>query len=100
MEKPIEDPPHHPSLKEESGLYCFLNMDRPCSAACMAWTPPPEGVDFQDRQWANCLLLVNAHRAGKHLVVLAATAGELLKTTKTAAADRARGQQPPPPPVR
>lgn len=93
---------HHPSLREppENGLQCFLNMDRPCGPDCMSWTRPPPGPDYQDQQWANCLLLVNAHRGGKHLVVLAASAGELVNKAKNEAADRARAQQPPPPVVR
>jgi hypothetical protein len=97
-----EDAVHHPSLKEpEPGaLCCFLDKDRFCGPECMSWQRPPPGPDYQDQQWANCLLLVSAHRGGKHLVVLAASASELVKKSKDEAADRARAQQPPPPPVR
>lgn len=55
-----------------NGLFCFLDQGRPCGPECMAYlTHPPSGPDFQGQQFANCLLLVNAHRTGKHLVVLA-----------------------------
>jgi len=83
-----------------TGLYCFLNEERVCNAACMAFTEPPEGADYKGQQWASCMLLVNAHRGGKHLVVLAATAGEIVKKAKTEAADRERLNQPPVPVVR
>jgi hypothetical protein len=98
-EEPLQ---HHPSLKEDdpNGLYCFLNMARPCGPDCMAWQMPPPGVDYQDQQWASCMLLVNAHRGGKHLVVLAASASELVHKAKNETADRLRAQQPPPPAVR
>jgi hypothetical protein len=85
---------------DPGGLICFLNIDRPCEPSCMAWVKPPDGPDYQDQQWANCYLLVNAHRGGKHLVVLAANTGALVKKTMDEAADRARVQQPPPPAVR
>jgi hypothetical protein len=82
---------------EPTGLYCFLNDARPCSAECMAYDAAPVGDDYKDKQWANCMLLVNAHRGGKHLIVLASLGAEVLHKTKTAAADHARTNQPPPP---
>lgn len=95
---------HHPTLKEddapEKGLVCFLDMKRPCGPDCMAWEKRPEGPDFQDKQWANCMLLVNAHRGGKHLVVLASQGAALLQANKVAAADAQRANQPPPPTVK
>ena len=68
---------------------------RRASAARLAWAyiSRPEGPDYTAQQWANCALLVNAHRAGKHLVVIAATLGEQERKAKTAAADQARMNQ-------
>ena len=100
MTNPVLDPLHHPRIKDPEGLICFLDVGRPCEASCMAYITPPDGPDYQDQQFANCMLLVNAHRAGKHLVVLAMVGGELVKKNKTEAADRARAQQTPPPEVR
>jgi hypothetical protein len=101
MHRPVTDPaPHHPTLKEPEGLICFLSNDRPCAADCMAYITRPDGPDYQDQQWANCMLLVNAHRAGKHLVVLASVGSELTKQAKNAAADRVRAGFPPPPVVK
>lgn len=100
---PIEPLYHHPTLKEdnpEDGLVCFLDVARPCGADCMAWDARPEGPDYADKQWANCMLLVNAHRGGKHLVVLASVGSDLLRKAKNEAADRARTNQPPPPGVK
>lgn len=82
---------------DPTGLYCFLDDARPCSAECMAYDAAPEGADYRDKQWANCMLLVNAHRGGKHLIVLASLGSELLHKTKNAAADAARANQTPPP---
>lgn len=103
MNVPVTEPrPHHPTLKEgeEGGLDCFMDKERPCTASCMAWTPVPEGPDYKDQQWANCMLLVNAHRGGKHLVVLAQVGSKLAEKARTDAADRARSEQTPPPVVR
>jgi hypothetical protein len=63
----------------------------------MAFDVPPDGPDYKDKQWAHCALLVNAHRAGKHLVILASTSAELFRTNKVAAADKVRTTQPVPP---
>lgn len=105
MNNPPPERFHAPSMREEEespggGLYCFLDKERPCDVTCMAYIAQPDGPDYQDQQWANCLLLVNAHRGGKHLIVLASNSGELVKKAKNEAADRARAQQLPPPTVR
>lgn len=91
----------HPNTKEDSpanGLTCFLDGARECGPDCMAYqTFPPEGPDYQEQQWAHCQLLVNAHRVGKHLTILAASADAMLRRAKTEAADRVRQSQPTPP---
>ncbi len=85
------------SLPQPSGLFCFLNRERYCGPDCMAYISRPDGSDYVAQQWANCMLLVNAHRAGKHMVVIASTLGEQNAKAKTAAADLVRTNQPPPP---
>lgn len=104
MNNPPPDELHyHPNLKPDEpkeGLVCFLDISRPCGPDCMAYEKAPEVPDYQDKQWADCLLLVNLHRAGKHLVVLASVGSEILKKVKNEAADRARANQPPPPTVK
>jgi hypothetical protein len=93
--------PHHPNIKKaEDGLFCFKDGARACGSDCMAYIHPPEGPDYKDQQWANCLLLVNAHRSGKHLVILADVTAKLLNHTRNKAADEARTNQPAVPPVR
>jgi hypothetical protein len=89
---PLQQPERRPS-----GLICFLNNERECGPDCMAFDYAPQSEDYKDKQWANCMLLVNAHRGGKHLVMLASIGAELQKKVKTEAADRARTNQPPPP---
>ena len=81
-------------------LFCFLDHERICGADCMSFVGPPDGPDFKDQAWSRCLLLIAAHRAGKHLTVLAAQGSELLKHLKISAADIARKNQPPPPTVK
>lgn len=79
------------------GLRCFKSQSRACGPDCMAYIRTPPGPDYVDQQWANCMLLVNAHRTGKHLVVIAAALGEQNAKAKTALADQARANQPLPP---
>ena len=56
----------------QSGLTCFLDQPRLCGSDCMAYlNPPPQGDEYRGQQWSNCMLLVNIHRGGKHLVILA-----------------------------
>ncbi len=80
-----------------TGLACFLNAERMCGADCMAFDAAPDGADYKDKQWANCMLLVNAHRGGKHLIVLAQVGSALVQSAKNEAADRLRSNQPLPP---
>jgi hypothetical protein len=94
----MNHPPPRPSALE--GLTCFIDRQRLCGPDCMAWSARPEGPDYKDQQWANCQVLVAGHRGGKHLVVLASQAGELLRVFKNGAADQARANQAPPPKVK
>lgn len=62
---------------------CFLNQDRVCGADCMAFLPTaPQGVAYIGQQWAHCLLLVNAERTGKHLIVLADIGNKLVASKR------------------
>lgn len=98
MTQPAE---YHPNTKEEpedkSGLYCFKDHSRPCGADCMAYIDPPEGPDYVGKQWARCMVLVNGHRTGKHLTILANVCGQLERGLATANADARRANQIPPP---
>jgi hypothetical protein len=95
---------HHPDMKddkpEKNGLVCFLDMNRPCGADCMAYlVERPEGKDYAGQQWADCMLLVNTHRGAKHLTILASVTDTFIQKSKVRAADQAReAQQPPPSP--
>jgi hypothetical protein len=66
----------------------------------MAYITAPNGPDYVGQQWARCILLVNTHRTGKHLVLLADAVGQQVKKAAAAIADAARTNQPPPPTVR
>jgi len=81
-----------------TGLECWLNMERPCSAECMSYLDSasvPEGEDYKrpdgvPMQWAHCMVLVNLHRVAKHSVHLASSVGGLVRLKKQEAGDRAR----------
>jgi len=90
---------------EEGDIFCFIDHSRPCKPECMAHTVfPPEGKDYDRQQWAKCMILVNGHKVGKHVVVVAQKAHELLisadsllRFLKIKKADDQRGGPPPPP---
>ncbi len=66
------------SVPEARGA-CFLAQERECGPDCMAYlATPPEGAAYTGQQWARCLLLVNAERSGKHLIVLADIGSKLV----------------------
>lgn len=96
-----EAPPylHTPDLREpgQGELYCFLNESRVCGPSCMAFTLPPEGPDYKDQPWSSCMLLTNAHKMGKHAVVVATSATKLVAISR---ANQDRDNQPPIPQVR
>lgn len=75
--------------KAKGSLACFQDQGRICGSDCMAYLPqPPAGTAYQGENWAHCLLLVNAERAGKHVIIIA----DLLKRSKSEAT---RNQAPP-----
>jgi hypothetical protein len=81
---------------DPEGPACFLNQERICGPDCIAYlSRPPEGTAYLGEQWARCHLLVNADRAGRHLVVLASTIGAIHTHVKTEAADRSRPKPVP-----
>lgn len=84
---PMEDPP-------ANNLACFQDQARICGPDCMAYlNPVPTGDDYVGQQWSRCLLLVNAHRAGKHLVIIASDLNKVLRGNNSP-------RVPPPPPVK
>lgn len=89
MNQPIPRPPDK--------LICYRDAHRVCGPDCMAFITPPQGPDYIGQQWARCMLLVNTHRTGKHLVILADAVSQQTKKAAVALADAARSAQPPPP---
>lgn len=53
---------------------------------------PPAGLNYTGENWAHCVLLVNAERSGKHLVVLANVATSLQRKLEATAI---QNQKPP-----
>lgn len=63
-----------------NGLICFKDITRLCGPDCMAYlSAPPQGKTYMGAQWANCLLLVNSERVGRHLTVLTQTVSEYIR---------------------
>jgi hypothetical protein len=91
---------HHSDIKDDdvrSGLLCFLDRDRVCGPDCMAYlSDPPAQPDYRGNQWASCMLLVNVHRGGKHLTILAQVASDFTQASRAHVADQARKSQMPP----
>lgn len=94
---PFIESPDMMNKPEGTGLYCFMDSARTCDADCMAFLlVSPEGADYEDKQWSRCMLLVNAHKLGKHAVALAGQGDSLVKHLRVRAADAARASQTPP----
>lgn len=75
----------------DTDLFCFSDATRPCNSSCVAYLlVQPEGDDYKEQPWAQCLLLVNAHRSGKHLTVLASVASSACKSLHIKIADDTR----------
>ncbi len=79
--------------RQGTGLYCFLDRNKACGADCMAWDSVPNHRDYIGKQFANCMILVNLHRTGKHLTVIASSLDTLVKSEQ----DKARIPVPPGP---
>jgi hypothetical protein len=87
----IESPETMEIPEEKSGLLCFINPDRVCDSDCMAFLVAcPEGRDYEGQQWSKCMLLVNAHKVGKHAVAIAGQGDGLLKHLRVKRADEIR----------
>jgi hypothetical protein len=81
---------------EEKGdeVFCFFDHCRPCTAECVAYeSVVPDDKDYKNKPWAHCMVLVNVHRTGKHLVTLASGLGRIINHVT----DQARNNQPRPP---
>jgi hypothetical protein len=84
-------------MPTDTDLFCFLSEGRQCSADCMAWFPSvPEGSDYRapdghPYQWARCMVLVNMHKTGKHLVHIASTMRSLSSSPAPNANEVLRG---------
>lgn len=80
-----------------SGLFCFKDQQRACTAECMAYVMPPDHPDYKNQQWAHCLELINLHRVGVSALRVSVDVQNLTKLLKGDAAERARANQPKPP---
>lgn len=71
--------------------HCFFSKDRLCTSECVAYEPADD-KEFKDKPWASCMILINLHRAGKHLGNIASEMGRV----RNHFTDQARVHQPPP----
>ncbi len=85
----IEKPDVH--KPEPDTLFCYKDASRPCASDCVAYlVSRPDGKDYENQAWSQCALLVNAHRTGKHLTILAQQGADLLKHLRIKSADAVR----------
>ncbi len=76
---------------DDTDLFCYSDATRPCNSSCVAYLlVQPDGDDYKEQPWAQCLVLVNAHRSGKHLTVLASVASSACKSMHIKIADDTR----------
>lgn len=86
---PANAPPQPPP--EPLAGACWLDQHRLCGPDCAAFlTKPPDGVAYQGEGWARCLLLVNADRVGRHLVIITQITDRLERQRRTEVADQKR----------
>lgn len=82
--------------QQTGSIFCFRDGNRECGPDCIAFLPTaPQGDPeyLASPMWMRCHLLVNEHRKGKHLVVIASQLGSLLKKIEP----RSAPDLPPPP---
>ena len=92
---PTPDSPR-PEEGAANEVYCFLDSGRPCTAECAAYeATAPKDQEAAGKPWGHCVLLVNVHRVGKNVVILASSVGRLA----THVTDLTRQQPAPPRPV-
>lgn len=88
---------YHPNMKDlpdnKDSLFCFKDPNRVCGADCMAYADQPEGQEYIGKPWSRCLILLNQHRMGKHLVILTNIVDRIEKRM----IDARRANQTPPP---
>lgn len=88
-DRPYIEPPDEKDDDPHNGLYCFINSDRECGAACMAYTTiGAESPSLNDQQ-KNCAVLVALERSGRFSGVLVKMIGNFLS-------DNSRRNQPAP----
>ena len=102
VEAPQEEPEqaYHPNMREGGvvkGGACFLNQSRICGADCMAYlTNPPDGKAYVGANWAQCHLLVNMDRTGRHLALIHQEINTINTNMKKRQADATRPMPPSP----
>ena len=76
--RPMTEQPN--AVEKGTGLGCFMDQLRVCGPDCVAFlNPPPQNdPEYQGQPWSRCHMLVNVHRAGKHLVILTSDVHRLL----------------------
>lgn len=85
-----------PNLQDaNTGLFCFLNSDRPCGPDCMAYTTHVKRAASSElnAQSAHCSVLVSLERAGRNLTVIAGDVHHHLVGQGKRTADAAREAQ-------
>lgn len=86
----LHEPDEMEDTPENSGLFCFFNMDRPCNADCMAYTDENAETPYLSNQQKACTLLVAVERLGRYSGGIMKIIKDSAKEESNAKADQAR----------
>lgn len=95
-----------PEMRDDVGLYCFLNSDRPCGAECMAFVTNPIDSKTQELGHAqqHCNIISSIERVGRHLAVIGGVLARQARAAEVKEQDNVRaanaGSSPNPFPVK
>lgn len=94
--------PEQEVLGEGEGLdrlFCFLEQDRVCGPACMAFLTHPRSSDSSELATSqeHCALLLAADRIGRNITILASTLAQSERRRKMADIDAKREAGTPKP---
>jgi hypothetical protein len=78
-------------VSDDERLFCYRDQNRQCDATCVAYlVTRPEGDDYANAPWAQCVELTSAHRSAKHLTILAKLVDDRNKKDHIRSQDLAR----------
>ncbi len=80
--------PENENRPADTGLYCFMDLTRPCNSSCAAFVTFPKRAQSSElgEQSSHCSLLSSVERVGRNTTIIA----EILHKQQKKSADQAR----------